>query len=289
MIGDAGTAWPYRLITNLFEQLLRDYGDRFSIESKTPALAISRDSKNIYPYTITTSRGTLQARHIVHCTEAHISHLVPGLRGILVPRRGQMTVVNPGEAFHGDGGQTSWSFYYKNGFDYASQNARTREVFIGGGDVGGIDGGLEIHGIASDAEEMILQKSHLTGILPVLFGPNGCQGEKSGKPLLKASWVGILCNSLDRVPLVGLLPQEALGARPAGNRSAGAEWVSAGYGGYGMVNAWLSGKAVARQLLGEDVPEWLPVEYRATPERLVRLALRLSEISGSEKHLRALL
>lgn len=196
--------------------MLRDHNDRFSIESNTPALAVSRISDDKYPYAIATPRGTLRARHVVHCTEGHTSHLVPGLRGILVPRRGQMTVINPGIALDGEECRTSWSFYYRNGFDYASQNPRTGEVFIGGGDDGGIDGGLEIHGVASDAEEIILQKSHLTGILPVLFGLKGWQGEQPGKPLLKASWVGILCNALDRVPLVGLLPQEALGARPAG-------------------------------------------------------------------------
>lgn len=92
----------------------------------------------------------------MHCTEGHTSHLIPELRGILVPRRGQMAVINPGTAFEGNGGRTSWSFYYGNGFDYASQNPRTREMFIGGGDVGGVDGGLEIHGIASDGEETIL-------------------------------------------------------------------------------------------------------------------------------------
>lgn len=103
----------------------------------------------------------------------------------------------------------------------------------------------------------------------MLFGPDGWQGESPGKTLLKTSWVGILCNSLDRVPLVGMLPQEALGDRRAGSCNKNAAWVSAGYGGYGMVNAWLSGKAVAQHLMGQNVPEWLPVEYRATPERLV--------------------
>lgn len=200
-----------------------------------------------------------------------------------------MTVLNPGTTFKDSESQTSRSFYYLNGFDYLSQNPRTSEVFIGGGDVGGIDEGLEVHGIASDAEESIAAKSHLTGILPVLFGPDRWGKERPDRPLLKASWSGILCNSLDGVPMVGLLPQEALGPRPAGNLHDGGEWISAGYGGYGMVNAWLSARAIAQQLLGNDMPEWLPEEYRATPERMVRLRICLSKIAGSQNHLKALL
>ncbi|KAK7420759.1 hypothetical protein QQX98_002563 [Neonectria punicea] len=288
LIGRAGAAWPYRLITSLFEQLLDQYHQQFSIEADTPALSITRDQRNEFPYTIKTPRGKIQAKHIVHCTEGHISHLVPQLRGILVPRRGQMSVQNPGSAFP-KGGKQSWSFYFKDGFDYLIQNQYTGEIFIGGGELGGFETALDIHGISSDAEENLAAKSHLAGILPVVFGQKGWGDEQPGKPLMKASWVGIMCSSLDHVPMVGMLPQQALGARAVGDVQMGAEWVSAGYGGYGMVNAWLCGKAVAQQLMGSGVPDWLPKEYQVTPGRLTRLRLHLDEIAGTEKHLRALL
>ncbi|KPM43953.1 hypothetical protein AK830_g2609 [Neonectria ditissima] len=286
LIGRAGAAWPYRLITSLFERLLDQYQERFGIEANTPALSITRDQQNEYPYTVKTPRGNIQARHVVHCTDGHVSHLVPELRGILVPSRGQMSVQNPRKAFTSTG-QQSWSFYFKDGFDYLIQNQHTGEIFIGGGELGGIDNALDTNGIASDAEEYPAAKAHLASILPIVFGQNWGE-QQPGKPLMKASWVGIMCDSLDHVPMVGMLPQEALGARPVGDVQKGAEWVSAGYGGYGMVNAWLCGKAVAQQLAGKGVPDWLPKEYQATPERLTRLRVELDNIAGTEKHLRAL-
>lgn len=291
LIGSAGAASAYRLVTELFSRLLSDNGDKLTIETQTPVLHISRvnEEPHSHPYVLKTPRGTLRATHVIHCTEGHVSHLVPGLRGILVPRRGQMSVINPGQAFKDTKGKRSWSFYFDHGFDYLSQNEHTGELYVGGGDVGGFDSALDIHGIASDAEENLASKSHLTGILPVAFGRSGWGEERPGKPLLRASWVGILCNSLDRLPFVGMLPQEALGSRQAGDFDGGAEWISAGYGGYGMVNAWFSGKAVARQILGDEDLPWLPKVYRMTPDRMVRLKKKLDEIKGTSKHLRALL
>lgn len=229
------------------------------------------------------------AKHVVHCTEGHTSHLIPALRGILVPRRGQMSVLNPGRQFRGTRGGRSWSFYFDTGFDYLSENEHTGELFVGGGELGGLTTGLEIHGISSDAGEVISSKSHLAGILPVAFGSNGWGEERPGKPLMKASWTGILCNSLDHVPIVGRLPQEALVGRQAGDVETGAEWISAGYGGYGMVNAWLCGKSVAQQLLRKSDSVWLPEVYRLTPDRMRQLKIRLLEVRGSEGHLKALL
>ena len=72
-------------------------------------------------------------------------------------------------------------------------------------------------------------KSHLAGILPVTFGNKGWGEQRPGKPLLKTSWTGILCNSLEHVPIVGRLPQEALGPRRVGEIETGAEWISAEY------------------------------------------------------------
>ncbi|CAG9994360.1 unnamed protein product [Clonostachys byssicola] len=289
LIGKAGAVWGYRLITEIFTSLSNKYQDRLTIETQTPALAISPSGTGNEPYSIKTPRGIIRAKHVIHCTEGHISHLLPNLRGILVPRRGQITVLNPGVNFEDSKGSRSWSFYHKIGFDYLSQNEHTGELFVGGGEVGGFEGALDVHGIASDAAENMTAKSHLAGVMPVVFGNERWGPEQPQKPTLKASWTGVMCNSLDKVPMVGLLPQEALGIRSAGDEEKGAEWLSAGYGGYGMVNAWMCGKAVAEQLIHQKRPSWLPKEYVLTSERMVHLRKRLFDIKGSAEHLRALL
>ncbi|KAJ5604674.1 hypothetical protein N7510_009828, partial [Penicillium lagena] len=272
LIGKSGSAWPYRMITDIFTCLLRQYGERLSIETKTPATAIRRDASSNpeFPYIITTPRGQIRAKHVLHCTEAHTAHHVSGLRGILVPRRGQISVQNPGSLFPYKGGDQSWSFYFQNGFDYATQLPQSNDIVIGGGELGGFDTMDEVFGVSADDAEDIPAKIHLAGVLPVIFGEKNWGTEVAGKLRLKGSWVGIMCNSLDTVPMVGKIPGEALLDREEGD-DKGAEWISAGYGGYGMVNAFLCGQSLAKMVLGRDVGGLLPDQYRISAERVRRL------------------
>ncbi|KAF9875173.1 putative FAD dependent oxidoreductase [Colletotrichum karsti] len=224
LIGRAGAAWPYRLITSIWSRLLSEHGENITIEANTPATHIRR----------------------VNAPDWH-------------------------------------PFYFSQGFDYLTQNARSGELFVGGGDIGGEQALMEPLGEASDAEESITAKAHLAGVVGVVFGK-----ENTGDPpVMRSSWTGIMANTLDGVPLVGMLPSGTVDRR-AGDTKA-AEWISAGYGGYGMVNAWLCGRAVAQMLMGKGVSEWFPDEYVITRERMRRLRETLEKISGSEMHLKALM
>lgn len=194
-----------------------------------------------------------------------------------------MTVQNPGSGFP-QRGERSWNFYINN-MDYATQNPYTGEIFLGGGDVAGYGPSL---GIASDAEQSVGALSHLGGLLPAAFGSQGWGSEVPGRPRLKAAWTGIMCNSLDHLPLVGPLPPKTLDS--SGVKAESGEWISAGYGGYGMVNAFLCGKAVAHMIQGKDVSSWFPEKFFLTPTRLANLHAKLDRMAGSEhQHLLALL
>jgi len=207
------------------------------------------------------------ARHVVHCTEGHVTHLLPQLRGILWPRRGQMTVQLPGDYLWQFEGEYSWAFHFCNSFDYVTQNVRSKEIFIGGGEVVPEEGNFERVGNASDEGQSTLAIAHLGGALPAVFGEQLLNGKT---PQIKAAWSGVMCTSLDKLPIVGKLPSDALLDRPSGSPEA-AEWISAGYGGYGMVQAWLSGKAVAHSIVHGTKPDWLPEPYDITPARFRRL------------------
>ncbi|KAH6873406.1 FAD dependent oxidoreductase [Thelonectria olida] len=284
LIGRAGAAWPYRMVTGVFAQLLAENANRFSVEANTPALSVTKTEDGTYPYIVATPRGIIKAKHVVHCTEGHAAHLLPRLRGILVPRRGQMTVQNPASGFP-QASDRSWSFLTGDLLDYATQNPRTGHIFIGGGETAGKG---PVLGIPSDAEHDFLALSHLGGILPAAFGDEHWGSEVANKPRVVASWTGILCNSLDQTPLVGMLPQDLLD-RPAGQQTS-AEWISAGYGGYGMVNAFLSGKALAKMIGGDDVSSWLPRTFFLTPQRVEKLQRCLKRATNSEReHLKSLL
>lgn len=267
--GPAGAAWPFRLVTAVFRSLLVRHQARFSIETFTPAERIIETGNKEYPYSIQTPRGNLRTKHIVHCVEGHVSHLLPGLRGIIWPRRGQMTVQTPGDRIKAFKGKYSWAFIFRHFFDYVTQNAATGEIFIGGGDLDVDENASEYLASTADDVEMMLNKIHLRGVLHEVFGTENSKSEE--QPRLKASWSGIMGFSIDGYPMVGKLPEEAA------HRRAGNEWIAAGYGGYGMVNSWLCGQTVAEMLLGRTVTTGMPERYYMSPARFSSLVKELDQ------------
>lgn len=146
-------------------------------------------------------------------------------------------------------------------------------------------------GISSDAENDLLALSHLGGVLPVAFSGHIRPGENrpaGHNSTVQASWTGIIAHSIDHVPLVGMVPRELLD-RPAGS-STSAEWISAGYGGYGMVNAFLCGRAVAMMALGKSKAVDLPDAYVLTPSRARAMHSALHRASSTKhQHIQAML
>lgn len=289
MVHVAGAAWPYRLITNVFLELQEKYTDQLALESNTPVLCVSKDNSSVPLYSLKTPRGVVKAKHVVYCTEGHTAHLLPKLRGIIVPRRGQMTVQSPGNKFVDLKGKRSFNFNWDQGHDYLHQNPETGDLIVGGAEHAGMVGASLTYGARSDAVEILFDKIHLGGVMGVVFGKEDWGEVPAGSQTIKASWTGILGQSLDHVPLVGPLPQEALHDRRVGDRKKGAEWIAVGFGGYGMTNCWMSGVALARQLLDQNVPSWFPEQFIISSSRISRLQGQIAEFGGTEKHLRALL
>lgn len=88
------------------------------------------------------------------------------------------------------------------------------------------------------------------------------------QPSVRHMWTGIVALTGDTLPFLGRLPSSVTG-RPS-TTSRGAEWIAGGWNQYGMTNGLTCGEALARIMLGEDAPEWLPHEYLITEERLQR-------------------
>jgi glycine/D-amino acid oxidase-like deaminating enzyme len=173
-----------------------------------------------------------------------------------------MTVQVPGDKFPHSGATRSWSVTYgSHGIDYITQNPVSNEIFIGGGFVRGRHSGIYDVGNSDDGNSDRLTRVHLHGILPVVFGTENWGQDSKSEPRVKSEWTGIMGFTADNLPLVGQLPQSV--TRRAGN----GEWIAAGFNGYGMVNCWLSGKALAHKILGKDV-DWFPEQYEITQERL---------------------
>ncbi|CAK7238283.1 hypothetical protein SEUCBS140593_010509 [Sporothrix eucalyptigena] len=283
IVGPAGAVWPYRLVSGVLDELVRKHPSNFFIRTQAPVRSISRSPGSHY-YTLTTPTGVVHARHIVHCTNGHIGHLVPGLRGRVIPLRGQMSAQEPGRNFPSQGHRHSWVFNYANGFDYLTQLpggdvASAEQMMFGGGLASLPYQGVGEIGIATDDQITLAADIHLRGAMSAAFG------EKNWGPTagVESMWTGIMGFTPDNFPWVGQLP-EGVTHRPANNGpEAGREWAAAGFCGEGMVQAWGSGKAVALMLLrregySTDFESWFPAQLAITEDRLARATL--SKLSG---------
>ena len=121
---------------------------------------------------MTTAAGTITATHIVHATNAYVSNLLPAFRGKIFPVRATMTAQRPGKKFPQIGGSRSWTFFYKDGFDYLTQLPGSEgELMLGGAiSIGNVIGVLGELGTTNDTGFDPRLAVHLSGALPVLFG-----------------------------------------------------------------------------------------------------------------------
>ncbi|KAH7116559.1 FAD dependent oxidoreductase-domain-containing protein [Dactylonectria estremocensis] len=263
----AGALWPYRLITILQKRLLDSYANTFTLETNTPVNAITYEaSENGVEYMLQTPRGSIRAKKVIHCTNGYSSHLLPSLTGKLYPLRGTVTVQDPGVSFPNLGNLYSWTLLHKPGYDpetrrlttglvYSQQNAKTGEIFIGGES-------QEIENTLNSDDSKVSEsaKQYLSALVPKMY--RDAEDAKT-----KNVWSGIMGFTSDGLPLVGNIGQTITG------REGSNEWIAAGFNGHGMDKCWLSGEAVARMALGEEVPAWFPRSFLASEKRLESFTL----------------
>ncbi|KAF7589127.1 hypothetical protein BBP40_004732 [Aspergillus hancockii] len=177
LVTAAEVMWPYRLVTRIFEDLLRRHASRFSIETNTPvtSIAYSPKTNDKYPYILTTPRGTVRAGQIFHCTNAWGSHLVPNIRGMVVPTRHINSCQMPGSGFPNLGDKLCWMWFgpptydpasgiFDTGLYYMQQNAHTQDLFFGGNKAY-----IEDIINADDGTVSLVQGTNISTLLPKLF------------------------------------------------------------------------------------------------------------------------
>ncbi|KAK8057145.1 hypothetical protein PG996_011082 [Apiospora saccharicola] len=299
----AGAIWAYRFVTAIWHQLLAEFPDALSIETHTPAEAILTDDPRAprgYPYAIQTPRGTVFARNVVHATNGHASHLVPGLRRKITPARAHIWR-SRSPSFVG--------VVYENGFDYVTQrqpdadadadadnagnSARHHgqgDLLLGGGFVRSSKQGIDMIGRSSDDGTSLdgLTMAHIAGIFPAVFSPSNWGGGAE----FKQAWSGTLGFTGDLIPLVGKLGKSLTGRTAPAPNAVGSsgpedekpsgEWIAAGFSGEGMVWAWLTGTALGVIMSGREdedmaaapgwpagrLQDWFPREILVSEQRL---------------------
>jgi glycine/D-amino acid oxidase-like deaminating enzyme len=261
---NCGAFWPYRFITTWWEILHKQYSSRLNIETNTPVKGISYDESSS-TYILTTPRGLVRTKKLFHATNGYTGHLLPKLRGAIMPIRGFMSAQKAPPIFGNYGRDRSWSFFgakgpldektgiQESGVYYGNQSPNEDTIFWGN-DLIPVD-----QWIAAD-DSMIppATKEDLSTVLPKQF--TAWDGE--GQPEVKEMWSGTLGYTADHLPLVGSLPSSITA------RNGDGEFICAGFNGAGMCQCWSSGEAAVKVALGESAEGIVPDLFLTTKERL---------------------
>jgi glycine/D-amino acid oxidase-like deaminating enzyme len=289
----AGTIWAYRFVASLYARLLEQYPSQFSIETETMVHDIRTTGDLSHPYNLETNRGSIQATHIVHATDAHAANLLSGLKGKLFPIRGHMTAQRDAYETSAAGQLDSCSIVGKKGYEYVMRrpggtDGSGGELMLGGGFARSDSQGLDEVGIWEDHEVSTPIVAYLSGIWSVAF--RSAQGLPAST-LVTHVWSGCMGWTVDLLPYVGVL-SPGLTKRKLSATQVNAvtgkgmhpprEWITAGFCGDGMIQAWVCGTAVGLMLLGQEdavsvnqagwpdgsVQDWLPADVLISETRL---------------------
>ena len=228
---DHAQLWPAKLVVGLAQAAQQQQAH---IQTQVEVQAVARQGGG---FSVTTNRGQIQAKAVVYATNALTYHLLPTLKEVIVPVRGQVIATAPtAQLFDFDWG-------VNNGYEYAIQRQDGRIIF----------GGMRWQsptkevGIEDDSTLEPLVGEGLKTFLRDRFA-------SLRDVAIDYEWSGIMGFTADENPLIGELP-----GRPG-------EYISAGYTGHGMPVALAAGKAIAEQIAG-SAPTPIPKPFR--PERFL--------------------
>lgn len=252
---EAGSINAYRFVVGLLRKCLEK---GLNLQTKTPALEIEKSDGG--GWRVHTDRGIVQAKTLVLATNGYTARLAKKLQGIIVPLRGQITAQRPGRNMPLDGLPASYSFVYKDGYEYMIPRPKGSrfegDIIIGGG-VGAAEEGIEEWGTTDDT---VLDKAiggYLYESLPRYFGDSWGEDHLDGR--IRREWTGIMGYSADGYPFVGEMPGEK------------GMWMSCSFQGHGMVTCWKCAKALVAMMEGRDDEElrrWFPGAFRIVEDRL---------------------
>ncbi len=205
---------------------------------------------------------------MILATNAYTAHLVEVFQGSIVPFRGQMTAQRPGSRLQKLNLLTTYSFIYRNGFDYMvtrpSESPHPGDVVIGGG-LGRLgDDYIAEFGETNDGSLNAALSRYLRECTVQHFGENWGDDDPDGR--VRDEWTGIMGATADEKPFVGEVP-----GMPG-------LWVCAGFNGHGMVLCLKCAEAMVEMMIinvaeeGDQkeprAPDWFPQSFLISEERL---------------------
>ncbi|KAG0646717.1 hypothetical protein D0Z07_6189 [Hyphodiscus hymeniophilus] len=270
----AASVWPYKFVSWILERLVSS--GFINLQTNTPVTNLQKMDNG---WIVHTPRGMLATKKVLLATNAYTSHLLPKFNDIIVPVRGEMSSLLPpismepessanpplrhSYIFVGNGTQNGHQDDYLVQRPFTS-SGRAGELMFGGGRSYASGAGLGVSDDSSiDPPAAAYLRREINEVLNL----------QHDREELKASyeWSGIMGFSRDELPWVGEVSEEV------GLGGGDGLFVSGGFTGHGMPNAWLCGKAAAGLMVGNKEVD-LPGSYLLTRER-VEKARMLDEVA----------
>lgn len=211
----AASMWPYKYVAFILERLIKE--GRLNLQTKTPVTSMEpcpdewKGAAVGARYSVHTSRGIINARHVILATNGYTSHLLPSFADLIVPVRGEMSALLPPPGSERLG--HSYGFVGAHGQDPNHDDYLVQRPFSGvlnpaghlmyGGGRG--EGRLETIGMTDDS---VIDEGSAAYLRRTLLGALDLAGEAESMKELTAThqWTGIMGYSRDNHPWVGPVP-----------------------------------------------------------------------------------
>ncbi|EFX05502.1 FAD dependent oxidoreductase superfamily [Grosmannia clavigera kw1407] len=273
IVHPAGQIWPYKLVHALLRIVLAT--GRLQLHANTPVASVSaqRDSDGFL--TVTTPRGSIRARAVLHATNRWASHLLPEFDRLVFPCLCTVAAVQAPAGFIRNTGAQHWDGEVNN---YHNQLPPPYNVIVVGG-AKAVCAHYPHAWLRSDDESRQLPgvpsfyktwpKNDLVD-WPALSEetPLGLPDDQGGV------WTGVESASIDSFPFVGPLPQKP------------GHFVAAGFAGHGMPRILLSTAHITPLILADlgidNCPPDLVAPYPPLPPPFVISDDRLSRLQSAD-------
>jgi glycine/D-amino acid oxidase-like deaminating enzyme len=197
---EAGSLSAYKFVIGVLKLCLKA---GLELYTNTPATSVDKEVDGRWK--VETPKGVVMAGKVVLATNGYTGFLSERFGKIIVPLRGQITAHRPGSNMPKEGLPVTYSFIYKNGYEYMIPRPQgskfAGDIIMGGGLVKAKDEGIDEFGTTDDTSINQEISTYLTETTPRYFGENWGKDDKEGR--IRREWTGIMGYSSDGFPFVG--------------------------------------------------------------------------------------
>ena len=207
-IGTAASLSPYKLVTWIWEDLLKRY-PTLNLQTDTQVSTLNQTSRD--SWLVETARGKIEAAHVLIATNGYTSHLLPQFNDLITPVQCWMSALR--SADNSPSRSTLLSHSY--GMSGVGPQDKVQDDFLVQRPVesgeqymfGGARAQVKGNGVSDFDDSYVPEEArhYLRSILPRLLNLNESEA-KSSEVKSDGEWGGIMGFSRDHYPWVGEVP-----------------------------------------------------------------------------------